>query len=88
MPDDRAVLDFMPGANIPVIRQTFQAGDLLPYWVHPRVGEHHLYDIDIDPNEDENRLGKQDEKDMLELLNEGMRAVNAPDEQFKRLGIG
>jgi hypothetical protein len=88
MPDDRAVLDFMPGANIPVIRQTFQAGDLLPYWVHPRVGEHHLYDIDIDPNEDENRLGKQDEKDMLELLNEGLRAVNAPDEQFQRLGIG
>ena len=88
MPDDRAVLDFMPGANIPVIRQTFQAGDLLPYWVHPRVGEHHLYDINIDPNEDENRLGKQDEKDMLELLNEGMRAVNAPDEQFQRLGIG
>ena len=88
MPDDRAVLDYMPGANIPVIRQTFQAGDLLPYWVHPRVGEHHLYDINIDPNEDENRLGKQDEKDMLELLNEGMRAVNAPDEQFQRLGIG
>ena len=88
MPNDRAVLDFMPGANIPVIRQTFQPGDLLPYWVHPRVDEHHLYNIDIDPSEEENRLGKQDEKDMLELLSEGLRAVNAPGEQFQRLGLG
>ena len=87
-PDQRAVLDYMPGSSIPVIRQTFQPGDLLPYWcINPRIGEHHLYDIDIDPDENENRLGGQDEADMLELLHAGLKSVEAPQEQFERLGI-
>ena len=43
-PDARATLDTMPGTEIPVIRQPFQPGDLLPYWaMMPKVGEHHLY---------------------------------------------
>ena len=33
LPDDRAELDRMPGSTIPVIRQPFEAGDLLPFWV-------------------------------------------------------
>ena len=32
-PDRRATLDFMPGSDVPVIRQPFEAGDLLPFWV-------------------------------------------------------
>ena len=32
MPDRNAFLDFMPGSEIPVIRQPFQPGDMLPYW--------------------------------------------------------
>ena len=87
-PDKRATLDFMPGSDVPVIRQPFQEGDLLPYWcARPRVDEHHLYDIDLDPSEDENRLGAQDEADMIELLREGLKAVEAPDEQYVRLGV-
>ena len=31
-PDRRATLDFMPGSDVPVIRQPFQPGDLLPFW--------------------------------------------------------
>lgn len=31
-PDDRAYLDRLPGSRIPVIRQPFEPGDLLPYW--------------------------------------------------------
>ena len=32
LPDDRAVLDRMPGSTVPVIRQPFGAGDRLPFW--------------------------------------------------------
>ena len=87
-PDGRAFLDYMPGSDVPVIRQPFVEGDLLPYWAgRPRVGEHHLYDIDLDADEHENRLGSVDEADMVELLREGLKAVGAPAEQFERLGI-
>ena len=87
-PDRRARIDFMPGSDIPVLRQPFAHGDPLPYWcARPRIGEHHLYDIDLDPAEDENRLGGTDEADMVELLREGLKAVEAPAEQFERLGV-
>ena len=87
-PDKRAMLDYMPGADVPVIRQPFAAGDTLPYWcMQPRLGEHHLYDIDIDPSEDENRLDGSDERDMVELLRVALQAIEAPAEQFERLGI-
>ncbi len=87
-PDRRATIDFMPGSDVPVLRQPFEEGDMLPYWAaQPRVGEHHLYDIDLDPEETENRLGAGDETDMIELLRVGLRSVDAPVEQFERLGI-
>lgn len=88
-PDKRAWLDFMPGSAIPVIRQPFAPGDLLPFWsMNPAVDEHHLYNIDLDPDETENRVGEPGEADMIELLRVALRAVNAPDEQFERLDIG
>ena len=34
MPDARATLDFMPGSSIPVIRQPFRDGDMLPFWAY------------------------------------------------------
>ena len=41
-PDRRATLDFMPGADVPVIRQPFEAGDVLPFWASGarNVGRH------------------------------------------------
>ena len=87
-PDKGAYLDFMPGSDIPVIRQPFQQGDLLPFWsVNPPLGDHHLYRIDQDPDEEENRLGEDLEKDMIELLRVALADLNAPQEQFDRLGI-
>ena len=58
-PDGRAVLDRMPGTDVPVIRQPFAPGDRC------RSGRaacgratHHLYDLDVDPDEAENRAGE------------------------------
>ena len=87
-PDHRAVLDTMPESDIPVIKQPFEQGDLLPFWsVQPAVGEHYLYDIRADPGELENLLGSPKEARMLELLRVALLDVQAPPEQFQRLGL-
>lgn len=78
----------MPGSDVPVIRQPFNSGDQLPYWsLGTRTGEHHCYRIDNDPGEFENRVGTRDEADMIELLRVALQSIEAPAEQFQRLGI-
>jgi len=87
-PDRRARLDFMPGSEVPVIRQPFQPGDLWPYWcASPPVGRHELFDLAQDPEERESRVGEPVEARMIELLREALLAVEAPGEQLERLGI-
>ena len=87
-PDDRAWLDHMPGSTVPVIRQPYRAGDLVPFWVgNAPVDRHELYDLTVDPDEQENRTGGRDEAEMIELLREALGTVDAPDEQFERLGV-
>jgi len=87
-PNRNAYLDFMPGSDVPVIRQPFNPGDQLPFWsLGTRAGEHHCYRIDNDPGELENRVGTRDEADMIELLRVALQSIEAPAEQFQRLGI-
>ncbi len=87
-PNRDAALDFMPGSDVPVIRQPFKSGDPLPFWsMGMRVDDHHCYDLSVDPDEQENRLGSQDEADMIELLRVALRTIDAPEDQFERLGI-
>jgi len=87
-PDDRAYLDRMPGSTVPVIRQPFQAGDMLPFWVgRHNSDDHHLYRLDIDPDEQENRAGDALEREMTEMLRSALEEVEAPTEQLERLGI-
>ena len=87
-PDARATLDFMPGSTVPVIRQPFEATDPRPFWcIGQPVGDHHCYDLYNDPGETENRLGSADERAMLDLLHVALTEIEAPREQFERLGI-
>ena len=87
-PDRQAYLDFMPGSDIPVIGQPFQEGDLLPFWsMDPRIDDHHLYCIQDDPFEENNMLGSGLEKQMADLLHHALTEVEAPGEQFARLGL-
>ena len=87
-PDARAWLDRMPGSDIPVIRQPFAHGDALPFWVGAApVDQHHLYDISLDPDETENRVGETVEREMQDLLRVALAAVEAPAEQLERLGL-
>ncbi|MFP8875168.1 MAG: sulfatase [Myxococcota bacterium] len=87
-PDRRAWLDFMPGSEVPVIRQPFEPGDRIPYWaLNPAVGDHHCYAYVDDPEELDNRCGTSDERELSEMLRIALRDVDAPEEQFKRLGL-
>jgi hypothetical protein len=88
-PDGRAWLDTMPGTEIPVLRQPFAQGDQMPIWSFgdQSVDKHYLFDITVDPNEQENRSGEKSEEEMLEMLRSAMVAINAPDDQFERIGL-
>ncbi len=89
VPDSRAVLDTMPGSDIPVIRQPFAPGDKLPFWAAPNacVDNHHLYNLDVDPGEAENRCDESAANAMVDLLHSALTEVEAPNDQFDRLGL-
>ena len=87
LPDDRARLDRMPGSNVPVIRQPFRAGDMLPFWAYGNFSGNHLYNLRDDPGEDENRAGEARERDLAGRLRDALLALEAPDDQLVRLGL-
>lgn len=78
----------MPGSDVPVIRQPFASGDRLPFWAaNPKIGDHHLYRYLDDPEENENRARESEAVQMMEMLRATLTAVEAPAEQFERLGL-
>lgn len=87
MPDQRAVLDYMPGSVVPVIRQPFVEGDMLPFWASAKQYETLMFDRYEDPTETVNRIDDNIAKDAEELLRVAMKDIGAPDEQFERLSL-
>lgn len=86
-PDARAFLDRMPGSEIPVLRQPFQPGDLLPFWGMGRFSGSHLYDLREDPTEERNLAGSARERELEERLRAALHEVEAPADQLARLGL-
>ena len=86
-PDDRAYLDKMPGSVVPVIRQPFNAQDPIPFWGRGQFTGNHLFATAEDPGEDNNLVGTALEKEIADHLREALRSVDAPDDQFVRLGL-
>ena len=86
-PDGRAFLDRMPGSAIPVLRQPFQPGDLIPFWGSGRFSGSHLYDLREDPAEERNLAGTARENELAERLRTALLAVDAPADQLERLGL-
>jgi arylsulfatase A-like enzyme len=87
MPDSRAVLDYMPGSTIPVIRQPFREGDMLPFWGYAKQYETMMFHRGEDPDETVNRIDDSIAKDAEELLRVALQQVDAPSEQFERLAL-
>jgi len=87
LPDDRAVLDRVPGSTVPVIRQPFREGDMLPYWALGPFSGNHLYSLSDDPDEENNLAGSRTENDAAELLRAALQDIEAPADHLQRLGL-
>jgi arylsulfatase A-like enzyme len=87
VPDDRARLDRMPGSKVPVIRQPFAVGDLLPYWAYGTFRGNYLFNLRNDPDEVENLAGSRSERDAADKLRTALIDIDAPDDQLARLGM-
>jgi hypothetical protein len=86
-PDERAFLDRMPGTKVPVIRQPFQPGDMLPSWASTRFTGNYLYRPDHDPDEAENLAGRLLEREMADKLRQALLSIEAPDDTLVRFGL-
>ena len=88
LPDGRATLDRMPGSTVPVMRQPFRAGDLLPFWGWGDFTGDHLLDRAADPDGTRD-LGPDhpDIAGVMEQLRAALQEVDAPEDQFVRLGL-
>ena len=87
-PDGRATLDRMPGSDVPVIRQPFEPGDVLPYWAGfqpPR--DSLLFDTGVDPAEEEDLAGTAHEGEMADALAGELRRIGAPTDLLERIGL-
>ncbi|HEY2482344.1 MAG TPA: hypothetical protein VGI30_09135, partial [Caulobacteraceae bacterium] len=87
LPDDRATLSRMPGSDVPVLRQIWEAGDAVPYWAASRFIGHQLFDLAEDPTEDANLAGGARESAAVARLTAALKNVQAPQAQFERLGL-
>lgn len=87
LPDDRAVLDRMPGSAVPVLRQVWEAGDKVPFWAARRFTGHHLFDLAADAAEAVNLAGSPAELGAAHRLAAALAEVGAPSVQFQRLGL-
>ena len=88
-PDHRAVLDYMPGSDVPVIRQPFEAGDAVPFWAMTNTGYLHdlVFDVVDDPDE-ENDLSSSDlEVRLIDVMRAALADVEAPRDQIERLDL-
>lgn len=87
LPDARASLDHMPGTTAPVIRQPFAAGDMLPYWALGEFSGNRLFNLTHDPQEEQNLAGSPMERELADRLRQALQEIEAPDDQFVRLGL-
>jgi arylsulfatase A-like enzyme len=86
LPDHRARLDYMPGSTIPVIRQPFSADEAQPYWAYSAMTPTLAFDLGEDPGEVRDLAGDRLGREMADMLYAELRAIDAPDDQFARLG--
>jgi arylsulfatase A-like enzyme len=87
LPDDRAVLDRMPGSRVPVIRQSFETHDARPYWALGPFRGTRLFDLAEDPGERTSRHGEPLEKRLEDGLVSALAELEAPDDQLVRLAL-
>ena len=61
---------------------------MLPFWALGEFFGNQLYDIDEDPAEERNLAGTSAERAAADLLRDALQEIEAPSDQFERLGLG
>ena len=90
-PDRRATLEYMPGSDVPVIRQPFTTGDEVPFWA--RMNSFHgdvVFNRKEDPLEEQNLVkgtSVEASSSQVEAMREALKAIEAPSLQFERLAL-
>ena len=90
-PDRRATLEYMPGSDVPVIRQPFTTGDEVPFWA--RMNSFHgdvVFNRKEDPLEEQNLVrgnSLEASSTQVEAMREALKAIEAPSLQFERLAL-
>lgn len=90
-PDRRASLSYMPGSDVPVIRQPFVEGDDVPFWA--RTSSFHgdvRFDRREDPEEVHNLLDDgvaASDSSEVEALREALAELEVPRAQLERLSL-
>ncbi len=69
-----------------MIRQPFTAGDVLPFWAYTEFVGTLAFDLGEDPTEDRNLADDTFGRELADLLHDALREVDAPSDQFARLG--
>jgi len=93
LPDQRATLASMPGSTVPVIHQQWDVSDRLAFWAWGDFSGNHLWDRYNDPTEERDRVSESGgdaravESDASELLRHALTELEAPADQFERLGL-
>jgi arylsulfatase A-like enzyme len=86
-PDERAYLDTMPGTDVPCIRQPLDEGRGGPFGAMKLPTEHRLYDLDDEGEVDDIHGSHVREDHYVELLRHAFDELEAPDDQYARLGL-
>jgi len=90
-PDARARLDRMPGSDVPVIRQPFVEGDLLPFWAIGGLVDRNILYARNDQGQTDDLSGRPDhlvtETMLIDVLRGALTEISAPDDLFERLGL-
>jgi len=87
-PDRRATLEYMPGSDVPVIRQPFGIGDPVPYWAQTSGDYPDLvFDVVDDPAETHDITDVHVGRRLAAELRDELAAIGAPDDQLARLGL-
>ena len=77
---------------VDLMRQPFQQGDLLPYWAMGNFSGNHLYKLSDDPLEERNLASPDSaattaEKNATDELRAALDEIEAPKDQYLRLGL-
>ncbi|MEI7654781.1 MAG: sulfatase [Actinomycetota bacterium] len=86
-PDRRATLDYMPGSDVPVIRQAFGVDDPVPFWARTGEMQSWLFDRENDPDEIHDDDDPRRVAAARELLRVALDELEAPRAQWERLGL-